>query len=74
MTAATAKPTTEELITMTQAFITKAKRDGRTSDAAYGKGALDALHDIPADFERHGLLAEDSQRAYLSGWCRVNGF
>lgn len=73
MAATETKPTTAELITMVKEFISKAEREGRPGDLAYGKGALDALQDQPADYERHGF-AEAGGRHYLSGWCKVNGF
>tara|TARA_R110000824_G_scaffold199746_2_gene383730 strand:- start:75 stop:293 length:219 start_codon:yes stop_codon:yes gene_type:complete len=59
------------------AFITKAKASGRTSDAAYGAGVLDAFKGLDCDASRHGLALEGREtelgRSYLGGWCRGNG-
>jgi len=61
------------------AFIAKANREGRASDAAWGTGVLDGVKGLECNAQIHGFgleLHEETSlgRAYLSGWCKANGF
>lgn len=56
--------------TAIKAFIRKAKKDGRTNDAAWGAGYLDGIEGrMAAD----GASQGSGYRHYLAGWCKANG-
>lgn len=50
-------------------FIRTARTDKRSSDVAYGTGALHATQNKPASGERFGAHFAD----YLAGWTKVHG-